>query len=137
MTDEKQYVPIVLDCGSFETKAGLSGGFFEPSSVVRTMVTKIKRENREEEIEVGCVPVQNIVNYSSIDIITPIQGGVVTNWKELELIWSHIFYSELKIDPTKHPILLTEPVLNPKHNRERLVQLLFDTFEVSAVSIVL
>ena len=56
------------------------------------------------------------------------EHGFVTNWEDIERIWHHSFYSELRIAPEEHTILLTEPPLNPPENRERATQMMFETF---------
>ena len=34
----------------------------------------------------------------------PIEHGVVTNWDDMEKIWHHTFYNELRVAPEEHPV---------------------------------
>ena len=53
----------------------------------------------------------------------PIKHGIVTSWDDMENIWQHTFFSELRVAPEEHPILLTEAPVNPKENRERMTSM--------------
>ena len=61
---------------------------------------------------------------------------MITHWKAMEYIWHHTFYNELRVAPEEHPVLLTEPLNNPKMNRERMVRLMFDRFNVPEARVV-
>ena len=65
----------------------------------------------------------------------PIEHGIVTDWEGMEALWRHCYHTELSVDPRQHPVLLTEAPLNPKSNREKMLQVMFDTFQVPALHI--
>ena len=62
----------------------------------------------------------------------PIEHGIVTNWDDMEKVWHHTFNNELRISPDESPHLHSEAPLNPKSNREKLVQIVFETFNAPA-----
>ncbi|KAI9138152.1 actin-2 [Paraphysoderma sedebokerense] len=63
----------------------------------------------------------------------PMEHGIVTDWDDMERIWSWVYNEELKILSEEHPVLLTEAPLNPKQNREQIAQIFFETFNVPAM----
>eukprot|EP00662_Eupelagonemidae_sp_cell21_P057289 gene57289-biopygen115227 len=63
---------------------------------------------------------------------------MVTRWDDMELIWAHTFDNELRIDDGRKVhagVLLTEPPLNPRQDRERMVQIMFEKFNVPGIVI--
>ena len=63
----------------------------------------------------------------------PIEQGIVTNWDDMQEIWNYQFTHDLKIFPDCNPIMLTEPPLNPRGNREKMAELMFESFQVPAL----
>lgn len=68
-----------------------------------------------------------------LDVSHPMENGVIQNWDDMELLWEHTFRERLGVNPQEHKILLTEPPLNPKKNRERMVEMMFEHFGFQGV----
>ncbi|KAJ5067390.1 actin [Anaeramoeba ignava] len=124
---------LVIDNGSGMIKAGFAGDD-APRAVFPTIVGRL----RHEEIMIGMDQNKSYVGdeaeykrgFSTINY--PIEHGIVRNWEEMEKIWNHTFYNELKVAPEEHPVLLTESILNPKRNREKMTEIMFETFKLPA-----
>ncbi|KAK7006204.1 actin-domain-containing protein [Favolaschia claudopus] len=68
----------------------------------------------------------------SLALNYPIEGGIITNWDDMEKIWQFAIYNELHTSPEQHAVLLTESPLNPAAKREKMASIMFETFNVPA-----
>ncbi|XDV42463.1 hypothetical protein PO909_011120, partial [Leuciscus waleckii] len=128
MSDYK--TPIVLDSGSGLMKAG-----FADQDLPTTVFPTVIGHPKYEEIMNGSVERAVYIGHDAqhmrgvLALKYPIRNGVVHNWDEMEMIWDHAF-QHLSVSPEDHPVLLTEAAMNPRQNRQRMVELMFESFSV-------
>ncbi|KAF7658369.1 hypothetical protein LDENG_00013510 [Lucifuga dentata] len=128
MTDFK--TPIVLDTGSGLMKAGFADQNL-PNIVFPTIIGVPKYE----EIMNGNLERETYIGHEAqhmrgvLTLKHPIKNGIIRNWDDMENIWHHTF-QQLSVHPEDHPVLLTEAAMNPLENRQRMVQVMFEYFNV-------
>lgn len=129
---------VIIDNGSGHMKAGLAGE--EAPSCIFPAVTgrpkhgTIMAGTDNKEFFVG---EEAMAKKGVLSITYPIEHGIVRDWNDMEKVWHHTFFDALRVDPEKHPVIVTEAPLNPKKNRERMVEMLFEKFSVPACYVVI
>jgi len=125
---------VVIDVGSGFCKAGIAGEDAPrckfPSIVGRPKTANIMSGTQCADHYVGD---DAQAKRGVLTLSYPIEHGIVQDWEDMEKIWHHCFYHGLRVQPQDHPVMLTEPALNPKANRERMAQIMFETFYVPSM----
>ena len=122
---------IIIDNGTGYCKAGISGEE-GPRAVFPSCVGYPKISKQEKEFYVGA---DAEARRGVVKLSYPINHGIVENWEDMEKIWGHIFTNELRVDPVKYNVMLTEPPNNPKENREKMAQIMFEIFDIPGLYI--
>lgn len=129
-------VPLVLDNGSGTIRAGFAGtdspAAYFPSYVGRPKHVRAMAGALEGETFIG-PKAQELRGLLKIKY--PLEHGIVTDWDDMEKIWSYVYEQELKTISEEHPVLLTEAPLNPRANRDTAAEILFEQFNVPALYI--
>ncbi|XP_058450603.1 actin-related protein 1 [Malaya genurostris] len=127
--------PVVIDNGSGMIKAGFAGDHIPkcrfPNYMGRPKHVRVMAGALEGDVFVG----PKAEDYRGLlSIRYPMEHGIVTDWNDMEKIWTYIYSKdELSTFSEEHPVLLTEAPLNPRKNREKAAEIFFETFNVPAL----
>ena len=121
---------VIFDGGSGTCKAGFAG-----ENVPRVVLSSVVGRPMGAGVIVGMdqrnayVGDKLLSQRGALRLNNPVQEGVITNWDDMQELWDQAILRELRIvDPEEHFILLTEAPGNPILNRERMTQIMFESF---------
>ncbi|XP_076447741.1 actin-5-like [Babylonia areolata] len=132
----EESVPVVIDNGSCMCKVG-----FAVDSAPRAVFPPIVGRPKPQSWLVGSDQKDCYVGdeaHCRRDILNPkdpvpIARGVITDWEDMEKVWHHALYNELRVAPEEHPVLLTQNPLTPKTDSEKMTQIMFERFRSPAM----
>ena len=133
----------VVDSGSFVSRAGFAGDAC-PRVMFPSVIGHSKSYPHHLDGAPYCGTFEDLyigedalrTEGALAKLVWPIERGVVCHWEHMEKVWRYSLFSELNITcPQDCCVLFVEPPLNPRANRERLTQMMFETMEISALSV--
>ncbi|KAF3970687.1 hypothetical protein ACB098_11G177000 [Castanea mollissima] len=111
----------VVDAGSKFLKAGPAIPDQAPSMIIPTQMKRMPEDGSMDDSSL-----------SEEIIIDPVVRGYIRDWDAMEDLLHHVLYSGLGWEMgNEGQILFTDPLSTPKAVREQLVQLMFETFNIS------
>uniref|UniRef100_A0A8C3YNZ2 Uncharacterized protein n=1 Tax=Catagonus wagneri TaxID=51154 RepID=A0A8C3YNZ2_9CETA len=118
---------VVIDTGTGFTKCGLAGED-HVLSVVPSRVQLLQHPVQGQPRY--AVPENREGSYSVLN------RGVVSDWDALEVLWQHLFYCRLGVQPEELAVLVADSPISPRTNREKVAEILFERFHVPAMQTV-
>jgi actin-related protein 2 len=71
---------------------------------------------------------------TQLQLSYPMENGIVKNWTDMKHLWDYTIYDKLNIqNPSDCRVLLTEPPMNPKANREKMCEIMFEEYGFDGV----
>jgi len=129
---------IVCDNGTGFVKCGFAGSNF-PHAIFQSMVGRpvLRYEEKIENVQLKDIMVGDEASKlrSMLQLSYPMENGIVRNWDDVLYLWDYTFNEKLKVNPKDCKIMLTEPPMNPKKNREQMVQVMFEKYGFAAAYI--
>lgn len=131
---------IVIDNGSCSIKAGFENNDL-PLCVFNTVLgcpppKSISSSNDNQELRLSNDWVFGSAALRKRGLFSlryPIEHGIVVDWDHMQKLWKHTFFDELRVDPSQHSLFITEATLNPRENREKTAQIMFETFNIQSM----
>jgi actin len=131
--DDDDVANIVLINGSEKVCAGFGG-----DDAPRAVVPNVVGSPRHKGVMVGMGQKDAYCGDEAISkrgilaLKYPVAEGTVQSWDDMERMWHHTFYNELRVAPEEHPVLVGDSYFNSKIQNEKMISMMFETFNVPA-----
>lgn len=123
---------VVVDNGTGFVKAGFAADNLPrwqfPSIVGRPMLRAEEEALGEIELKEINIGEDAAALRRALEISYPLENGVIRNWADMEHVWSYLFSEKMHVAPAEQRILLTEAPMNPRDNRRRMIETMFEKY---------
>ena len=131
MADETELAATVIDAGTGYVKAGVAGDHAPrkkfPNLLGRSRFTGLEIALDQCDYVVGD---EAFIKRGVLNMVEPVEKGIIKDWDVMEKVWHHTFYNELKVDPQEHPVMITDSPLNSFENKEKATDVFFENLNV-------
>ncbi|XP_003793713.1 actin-like protein 9 [Otolemur garnettii] len=124
---------VVIDMGTGTCKVGFAGQA-RPTYTVATIVGC----QPQKQATAGQTCLETFIGEAArsrpeLTLVQPIRSGIVVDWDAAELIWRHMLEHDLGVATQDHPLLFSDPPFSPATNREKLVEVAFESLRSPAM----
>ncbi|XP_003386197.1 PREDICTED: actin-like protein 6A [Amphimedon queenslandica] len=135
---------LVFDIGSCTSRVGYAGEDC-PKADIPTVIGVGPGEDTPMDTEDSEAPIKPAPSNKyyidttvigrpreGVEMKTPLKDGIIKDWELYQQLINHLYTKHIKTDSDLHPVLMTEPTWNTKSDREKLTELMFETYKVPA-----
>lgn len=123
---------IVIDLGSYQTKAGMSGDDI-PRHFIKSVFGTLKTfdiQGHNIDLFIGSEAVEKS---DANSLYNPFKNGLITNPDDIDRLLHHIFEKELQINQEKKSVLITTPLNGPQSQRNTIAEILFEKYKIGSL----
>jgi actin-like protein 6A len=89
---------------------------------------QVDSDNANSKLDRPCyVGQQLFVRRDNVDVLRPVEHGIINDFDAIEALWDYGFKQLLRIDPQTHPLLAVESSYNTDSAREQFVERAFES----------
>ncbi len=129
---------IVLDIGTYQAKAGYAGEDAPKFSCPTQLGVAGSGQASHDAMDVdqrqfkaGIGALETAVD--GMEVVSPFKDGVLDDWEAVEALCEHLLKSQMRLNTEEHAMMLAEPSYNTDSAREKMVELMFENYNVPAV----
>ncbi|XP_003230626.2 actin-like protein 9 [Anolis carolinensis] len=123
---------VVIDTGTGTCKAGFAGQQTPQVSVGTLVGYPTERSMRSRRNRPDTFVGQQARLEPDLNITLPVRHGIIIDWEAAETLWRHLM-TQLNTFPEEHALLMSDPPLCPTTNREKLVEVVFESLNSPAM----
>lgn len=124
---------VVIDMGTGTCKVGFAGQTLPTYTMATIVGCQPKKSATGGQPVLETFLGQAARSRPELALVQPVRNGIVVDWEAAELIWRHMLEHDLRVATRDHPLLFSDPPFSPATNREKLVEVAFESLRCPAM----